>query len=275
MSTERNEVGTIAVIGAGTIGQALISGLVKSGVDPDTIVATNRNPDHSAEIARRFSVRTTSDNAEAVSGAAMCFICVKPDQVLDVIAEVSDTVAGQDESTALISMAAGVTLEAMEGAVSAAGTPLIRVMPNTPMLVGKGVHIVSFGRYADEECRRQVLGVLQATGSVVEVPEKLIDAATAVSGCGPAYFYLLAEALVDAGVTLGLPRDVAGSLAAATAAGAGEMMAGGASPATLRHDVSSPAGSTGIAVRELEESGLRGAVYRAAEAAARRSAELG
>lgn len=269
------ESGKIAVIGAGNIGEALIAGLVKAGVEPTSIFATNRNPERSAELAQRYGILTGSDNVEAVTDASVCFLCVKPAQILDVIEEISDTVARHDESTAIVSMAAGITLTAMEGAVSAAGTPLVRVMPNTPMLVGKAVHVVASSRYVDDEKRAEVFGILGATGRVVEVPEKLIDAATAVSGSGPAYFFLLTEALVDAGVSLGLPRDVAEELARVTAGGAGDMLAGETPAAQLRHAVTSPAGTTAAAIRELEESGWRGAIYRATGAAARRSAELG
>ncbi|MCT2287993.1 pyrroline-5-carboxylate reductase [Corynebacterium sanguinis] len=268
-------MGKIAVIGGGNIGEALIAGLVDAGVEPTSIFATNRSPERSAQLSERYGVITGSDNSEAVTDAIICFLCVKPGQILEVLEEISDTIARHDESTAVVSMAAGITLASMESAVSAAGTPLVRVMPNTPMLVGKGVHVAASGRYVDEDKRAQVLEALAVTGHVVEVPEKLIDAATAVSGSGPAYFYYFTEALIDAGVSLGLPRDVARELAVATASGAGEMLLGEKTPAQLRYDVSSPAGTTAMAIRELEESGVRGALYRATEAAAKRSAELG
>ena len=268
-------LGKIAVIGGGNIGEALISGLIRAGVDPASIVATNRTQERRTELAQRYGIQTSAENSEAVDDASLCFLCVKPAQVLDVIEDISAAVARNEESTALISMAAGITLAAMESAVSAAGTPLVRVMPNTPMLVGRGVNVVSYGRYVDEEKHEQVLGALSAIGRVVEVPEKLVDAATAVSGSGPAYFFLFTEALIDAGVSLGLPREIATELATATAAGAGEMLQQNTAAAQLRHNVSSPAGTTAAAIRELEESGLRGAVYRATEAAASRSAELG
>lgn len=269
------QLGKIAVIGGGNIGEALIAGLVVAGVEPTSIFATNRSPERSAQLAERYGIITGSDNSEAVTDASICFLCVKPGQILEVLEEISDTIARHDESTAVVSMAAGITLASMESAVSAAGTPLVRVMPNTPMLVGKGVHVAASGRYVDEDKRAQVLEALAVTGHVVEVPEKLIDAATAVSGSGPAYFYYFTEALIDAGVSLGLPRDVARELAVATASGAGEMLLGEKTPAQLRYDVSSPAGTTAMAIRELEESGVRGALYRATEAAAKRSAELG
>ncbi|MDY5786031.1 MULTISPECIES: pyrroline-5-carboxylate reductase [unclassified Corynebacterium] len=265
----------IAVIGAGNIGEALISGLVAAGVDPQRITATNRTPERGAQLTERYGILTTGDNSEAAADADVVFLCVKPKQVVGVIEEIGETIARNETSTALVSMAAGITLTAMESAVCAAGTPVARVMPNTPMLVGKGVHLVSFGRFVEDAQREQIAGMLEATGEVVGIDESLIDAATAVSGSGPAYFFLLTESLIDAGVALGLPRETAVKLATATAAGAGEMLAGESSPAELRHAVSSPAGTTVAAIRELEESGLRGAMYRATDACARRARELG
>lgn len=265
----------IAVIGAGNIGEALISGLVDSGVNPESITATNRSPERSQELAERYGVRTTEDNVEAVREANVAFLCVKPAQLLEVAEEISGALADSSVHTVLVSMAAGVPISAVQEAVSAAGTPIARVMPNTPMLVGKGVLAVAYGRFVDEGQRGDVEKLLLGSGDVVEVPEKHIDAVTALSGSGPAYFFLVAEALVDAGVALGLPRDLAERLACTTAEGAGAMLAREQDPVRLRASVSSPAGTTVHAVRELEEAGLRAAFYRATEACARRSSELG
>lgn len=267
---------TIAVIGAGNIGEALISGLVNSGVNPETITATNRTEARREELTQRYGVITTDDNVEAVTDAEVCFLCVKPYAIAEMIEELSDAIAANDTSTVLVSMAAGVTLDAMSEAVSSAGTPLARVMPNTPMQVGKGVCVVSFGRFVEEDQRELVTDLLGATGEVVVVPEKLIDAASAISGSGPAYFFMIAEALVDSAVSLGLPRETATALATATAEGAGAMLAhSGKTPVELRASVSSPAGTTVAAIRELEESGVRGAFYRATEAATSRAGEIG
>lgn len=267
---------TIAVIGAGNIGEALISGLVNSGVNPETITATNRTEARREELTRRYGVITTDDNVEAVTDAEVCFLCVKPYAIAEMIEELSDAIAANDTSTVLVSMAAGVTLDAMSEAVSSAGTPLARVMPNTPMQVGKGVCVVSFGRFVEEDQRELVTDLLGATGEVVVVPEKLIDAASAISGSGPAYFFMIAEVLVDSAVSLGLPRETATALATATAEGAGAMLThSGKTPVELRAGVSSPAGTTVAAIRELEESGVRGAFYRATEAAASRAGEIG
>lgn len=265
----------IAVIGAGNIGEACISGLLSSGVEPSAIIATNRSSERSAELAERYGVHTTSNNREAVRDADVALLCVKPAQILDVIAELGEELTNSGSSTVLVSMAAGVTIAAMEEAVSAAGTPIVRVMPNTPMLVGKGVLAAACGRFVDDNQRADVVELLSAAGQVVEVAESQMDAVTAISGSGPAYFFLVAEALVDAGVSLGLPRELAQQLACATASGAGVMLAGGDSPVQLRANVSSPGGTTARAVRELEESGLRGAFYRATELCAKRSSELG
>lgn len=265
----------VAVLGAGNIGEALISGLIAAGVEPLRITATNRNRERGAELAERYGIVTTDDNNEAAVDADVCFLCVKPAQVLGVIEEISDTVAKNEVSTALVSMAAGITITAMEGAASSAGTPIARVMPNTPMLVGRGVHIAAFGRYVESDQHELIAAMLASTGEVVELEETLIDVATALSGSGPAYYFLLTEALVDAGVSLGLPRETAVKLATSTAAGAGEMLVGDTPAEQLRQAVCSPGGTTSAAIRELEESGLRGALYRAAQACSERAAELG
>lgn len=268
------DVQKIAVIGAGNIGEALIGALVEGGADPRAITATNRSAHGLEELAARYHVETSTDNREACLEAEAVFLCVKPDQIGEVLEEIGEVVQGNNASTVMISMAAGVTLETMEAAVPTAGAPLVRVMPNTPMLVGKGVLAVAWGRYVSEEHRRVVRCLLAAAGLVVEVKEDQMDAVTAISGSGPAYYFLFTEALIDAGVALGLSRELATQLATATADGAGTMLAGAHTPAELRAAVSSPAGTTARAIRELEESGLRGAIYRTTEACAARSLEI-
>lgn len=265
---------TIAIIGGGNIGEALLSGFVAADRDPTSIIVTNRTPARSAYLEQQYGVRTTDDNEAAVNGADIIFLCVKPAQIVDTLAGLSDAIDRNDSST-VVSMAAGVSLAAMEEVV-AAGTPVIRVMPNTPMLVGKGMNACAAGRHATDAQMEAVAELLRAVGQVVTVQESQMDAVTALSGSAPAYYYLVTEALVDAGVQLGLKRDLARQLATAAAAGAGAMMeTTGDEPAQLRANVSSPGGTTVAALRELEESGLRGAFFRAAEACADRSAELG
>lgn len=265
----------IVVIGGGKIGEALISGLVTSGLDPQSITVTGRRPERGAELRERYGVRDSTDNRQATEDADVVFLCVKPKMIVEVLGEISDAVEGNDVTTVLVSMAAGMPLATMEDAV-VAGTPVVRVMPNTPMLVGRGMNAVATGRFVTGEQLEQVTGLLSAVGEVLPVAEADMDAVTALAGSSPAYFFLVAEALIDAGVSLGLTRAVAEKLVVTSAAGAGIMLSeSGQDPASLRANVSSPAGTTVAALRELEESGLRGAFFRATEACARRSAELG
>lgn len=265
----------LVVIGGGKIGEALIAGLVESGIDPQTITVTNRRAERGQELRENYGIRHTSDNRQAVKDASVVFLCVKPKGIIDMVGEISEVVEENDTQTVLVSMAAGVTLGAMEDAV-VAGTPVVRVMPNTPMLVGRGMNAISAGRFVSEEQLAEVTELLSAVGEVLAVEESDMDAVTALAGSSPAYYFLVTEALIDAGVSLGLTRQVAEKLATTSAAGAGVMMSEtGTDPATLRTNVSSPAGTTVAALRELEESGIRGAFFRAAEACAKRSAELG
>lgn len=265
---------TIAIVGAGNIGESLISGLVAAGHDPQSIIASNRTPARSEYLEAEYGIRTTSDNHTAVDGADYVFLCVKPPQIVSVLSEVSETLDNND-GTVVASMAAGITVSAMEEAATA-GTPIVRVMPNTPMLVGKGLCACSPGRFVSEDQMEGVSELLSAVGEVAVVKEDQMDAVVALSGSAPAYYFLVTEALIDAGVSLGLPRALATTLAKSSAAGAGALLeTKDDEPSTLRANVSSPAGTTVAALRELEESGIRGAFFRAADAAARRSAELG
>ncbi|WP_084481951.1 pyrroline-5-carboxylate reductase [Corynebacterium maris] len=265
---------SIAVIGGGKIGEALISGLVASGHDPASITVTNRTPSRREELIEKYGVNGTDDNNRAVAGADIVALCVKPVGVTAMLEEVSDTVDDND-STTVVSLAAGVTLAQMEESLPA-GTPVVRVMPNTPMLVGKGMSAAAPGRYVSDEQMAAVEEMLRAVGEVAVVAESDMDAVTALAGSSPAYYFLVTEALIDAGVQLGLKRDVATKLATTAAEGAGALLGHGEDdPTTLRTNVSSPGGTTVAALRELEESGLRGAFFRAAEKCAQRSAELG
>ncbi|HZK32304.1 MAG TPA: pyrroline-5-carboxylate reductase [Corynebacterium sp.] len=262
---------SIAVIGGGQIGEALISGLVGSGHDPATITVTNRTPSRREELAATYRVNATADNNQAVAGADIVALCVKPAGIVPVLEAIADTV----DDTTIVSLAAGVTLTQLEEALPA-GTPVVRVMPNTPMLVGKGMSAAAPGRYVTEQQLAEVETMLRAVGEVAVVTESDMDAVTALAGSSPAYYFLVTEALIDAGVQLGLSRAVATKLAVTAAEGAGVLLAqSGEDPAVLRANVSSPGGTTVAALRELEESGLRGAFFRAAEKCARRSAELG
>ncbi len=260
----------IAVLGGGQIGEALVSGLVNAGYDGADIVVTNRREERRAEMEKTYGVKTASDNKEAAQDADFVFGCVKPYTIEEVFAE-----AELPKTAVAVSLAAGVQLEKLETAAGE-GVPVVRVMPNTPMLVGKGMSTATKGTHVSDEQFEGVVKLLEAVGEVAVVAEKDIDAAAALAGSAPAYFFLVVESLIDAGVQLGLTRDVATKLATQTAAGAGAMLVGsGREPLALRAGVTSPGGTTAAAIRELEESGIRGAFYRAAEACAQRAKELG
>ena len=265
----------IAVLGGGQIGEALVSGLIASDYDPKSITVTNRSADKSKYFQDNYGVNTTSDNDAAIYDAGYAFLCDLPSHRLALPAGVSETLQARGDKTVAVSMAAGLTLEAMEKAAGN-GVPVVRVMPNTPMLVGKGTNAAAPGTSVSDEQMSGVSELLEAVGEVVIVEESNMDAVTAMSGSSPAYYFLVTEALIDAGVQLGLKRDVAEKLATNAAHGAGKMLTdSGRDPATLRQNVSSPGGTTVHALRELEESGLRGMFFRAAEACANRSNELG
>ncbi|QGU06344.1 Pyrroline-5-carboxylate reductase [Corynebacterium occultum] len=266
---------SIAVIGGGNIGEALISGFIASGMPPASIKVTNRREERGRELEERYGVTALQDNAQAVDSADVVFLCVKPKGILEMLAEISGSLDDNDQDTVVVSMAAGISLAAMEEAVSA-GTPVVRVMPNTPMLVRQGMCALAAGRFTHSEQMDTVAELLRSVGDVRVVAESDMDAVTAMSGSSPAYIYLVAEALIDAGVNLGLTRAAAQELAVSAIHGASTMLKeSGDDPTTLRAKVSSPAGTTVAALRELEESGIRGAFFRAAEACAVRSAELG
>ncbi|MCF4005812.1 pyrroline-5-carboxylate reductase [Corynebacterium uropygiale] len=254
---------TIAILGCGKIGEALASGLVASGVEPSRITVTNRSEERGAQLKEKYGVKDERDNAHAVEGADVVFVCVKPAQVGAVLSEISSALDENDEDTTVVSMAAGVTIAEMEDALSA-GTPVVRCMPNTPMLVGAGMNAMARGRYANDEHVERVTELLSAVGDVLLLEEKQMDAAGALAGSSPAYIFLMAEAMIDAGVEQGLTRAQAEKLVTAAIAGSGRMLReSGDDPVTLRANVSSPGGTTVAALREFEESGFRGMVFRA------------
>lgn len=265
---------SIAVIGGGKIGEALISGLIASGASPKDIHVTNRTPERGQELKDKYGVVPFTENVPAVDDVDVVLLCVKPKDIVKVADEISSAVDNND-STTVVSMAAGISNSAIEEVLSA-GSPVIRVMPNTPMLVGKGMSAVAAGRFASEEQVQNVVELLETIGAVRVVAESDMDAVTAMSGSSPAYLFLIVESLIDAGVNQGLTRDAAKDLVVNAFYGAAAMLKEtGMEPSELRANVSSPAGTTIAALRELEESGIRGAFYRAAEKCAERSKELG
>ena len=282
-------VARIAIIGGGNIGEALLAGLLQSGRQVKDLVVAEAYPARAAQLAEKYSVRVT-DVADAAENAAYVIVAVKPDAVEGVVETLADAAADADSSSVeqvVVSVAAGVPTAFYEAKLPA-GSPVVRVMPNTPMLVGAGITALSRGRYANDAQLAEVSEIFSAVGAVLTVPEKQMDAVTAVSGSGPAYFFLMVEAVVDAGVAAGLPRPVATELAAQTMAGAAAMLLDrmtesgsgsvvgplDTSAAQLRASVTSPGGTTAAGLRELELGGLRSAVASAVEAAKTRSEQL-
>ncbi len=263
----------IAVIGGGQMGEALLAGIIKSGVEPRNIVVAENNSERAEEIGNRYGVLVT-DVANAAESSDYVFIAVKPKDVPTVVKPISDVTTNLEKEVVLVSIAAGVPTSFYENLLSA-GSPVIRVMPNTPMLVSAGVCAVSAGRYTQPEQLETVSELLAATGTVIEVPESDMDLVTAVSGSGPAYFFLMVESMIEAAVGLGMARQTAAKLAIGTITGSSKMLAEtGKSPTELRESVTSPGGTTAAALRAFEDGGFRSVVYDAMEACAEKSAEL-
>lgn len=282
-------VARIAIIGGGNIGEALLAGLLQSGRQVKDLVVAEASAARAAQLADEYSVRVT-DVPDAAENATYVIVAVKPDAVEGVVESLAAAAADADSSSVeqvVVSVAAGVPTSFYEAKLPA-GAPVVRAMPNTPMLVGAGITALSRGRFANEAQLAEVAEIFSAVGAVLTVPEKQMDAVTAVSGSGPAYFFLMVEAVVDAGVAAGLPRPVATELAAQTMAGSAAMLlnrmaeSGTAaavgpldtSAAQLRASVTSPGGTTAAGLRELERGGLRAAVASAVEAAKTRSEQL-
>ena len=279
----------IAIIGGGNMGEAILAGLLRSGRQAKDIAVSEPVAERAAYLSQRYSVRLCSV-ADAVENASFVILAVKPADVEQVVAEIA-AAAAQAESRAveqvLVSVAAGVTTAYFESRLPA-GSPVVRVMPNTPALVGAGVSALAAGRFATPDQLAEAAELFESVGRAVCVPESQLDAVTAVSGSGPAYFFLFVEALVDAAVAAGLSRPVATDLVVRTMAGSGQMLlerleasggAGHGDPTTaaaeLRAMVTSPGGTTAAGLRELERGGLRAAVASAVEAAKARSEQLG
>jgi len=264
-------MGVVAVLGAGKIGEALLAGLLASGRTADELVFTERHPERAAELTARLGVAGV-DVADAAARAEVLVVAVKPQDIAPVLAELAPVLR---PGTLVVTLCAGLPIALFEGALPE-GTPVVRVMPNTPMLVGEAMSAMSPGSHATAEQLATVEKMLAAVGRVVQVPEAQQDAVTALSGSGPAYFFFLVEAMIDAGILLGLPRTVVAELIVQSAYGAASMLRESTDhPVLLREAVTSPAGTTIAAIRELERHGVRAALIDAIEAARDRSVELG
>jgi pyrroline-5-carboxylate reductase len=262
--------GKVAVLGAGKIGEALLSGMIRAGWAPENVLVTARRPERARELRERYGVETV-DNVYAAKAADTLILAVKPQDMAALLDELAPHV---DPDRLVVSAAAGVPTAFFEKRL-AEGTAVVRVMPNTPVLVDEGMSVISAGRHADESHLARTEAIFQPVGKTLRVPEKQQDAATALSGSGPAYFYFLVEAMTDAGILLGLPRAQAHDLIVQSAIGAAVMLRdSGEHPVKLREAVTSPAGTTINAIRELEKHGVRAAMIAALEAARDRSREL-
>ncbi len=283
----------IAIIGGGSIGEALLSGLLRAGRQVKDLVVVERVPERAKYLADTYSVLISSVS-DAVENASFVVVAVKPADVESVMAEIARAAGAADSDTAeqvFVTVAAGITITYFESKLPA-GTPVVRAMPNAAALVGAGVTALAKGRFVTAPQLEGVSALFDSVGGVLSVPEGQMDAVTALSGSGPAYFFLLVEALIDAGVAAGLSREVAADLTAQTMAGSaamllermdadrqlGEAEAPGlrvdATATQLRATVTSPGGTTAAGLRELERGGLRAAVDAAVQAAKMRSEQL-
>ncbi len=268
--TEIEGARRVAVLGAGVMGETLLAGLLRAGRGRDEIVVAERRPDRAAELRERYGVDVLG-NVDAAAKSDTVVLVVKPQDMGALLDEISGSVR---PGALVVSLAAGITTAFVESRL-AVGTPVIRVMPNTPALVDEGMTAISPGSSCDEKHLAEAEALLRSVGRVLRVPESQQDAVTAVSGSGPAYIFFVVEAMIEAGVHLGLPRSTATELVVQTLVGAGKMLREtGEHPTVLRENVTSPAGTTAAAVRELEDHKVRAAFLSALEAARDRSRAL-
>ena len=261
----------IAILGAGKMGEALISGLLRAGRSPSDIVVVVRRSARADQLRETYGVLAVSA-AEAAKSADTLVIAVKPQDMGVLLDEIAPHVPAD---RLVISVAAGIPTALIERRLDA-DVPVVRVMSNTPVHVDEAMSVISAGRHAGEEHLRRAEELLRPVGKVLRIPESQQDAATALSGSGPAYVYFLVEAMVDAGILLGIPRATALEMVKQAVYGAARMLVDkGEHPVILREEVTSPGGTTISAIRELERHGVRAAFIAAIEAARDRGAELG
>lgn len=262
--------GQTAIIGAGVMGETLLSGLVRAGRRVDLLIVGEKRTERARELEERYGVAVLS-NQEAAEKADTVALVVKPQDMASVLEEIAPVLRpGQ----LLVSLAAGITTAFIESRVPD-GVAVVRVMPNTPALVDEGMAAISPGSHCDDAHLAEAEALLASTGRVVRVPEKQQDAVTAISGSGPAYIFFVVESMIEAGVHLGLPRATASELVIQTLVGSAKMLREtGTHPVVLREQVTSPGGTTASALRELEVHKVRAAFLAAMESARDRSREL-
>ena len=259
----------LAILGAGKIGESLLAGLLSSGWDD--VVVTGRREERVAELRERYGVDATQSNTEAVAGAAIVVIAVKPQDFSALLGEIGPAVSTEQT---VLSVAAAIPTAQIEERL-ADGVPVVRAMPNAPSTVHEGIAGLAAGAHAGDEHLQLAEDVLSHLGRVVRPPESAMDAVTAVSGSGPAYFALLSEAMIEAGILLGLSREVSTQLVIQTMLGTAKLLRDEKMhPVDLREAVTSPGGTTIRAIRVLEQEGVRAAFLNAIQAAMERSQEL-
>jgi pyrroline-5-carboxylate reductase len=259
-----------AILGAGVMGETLLSGLLRSGRPVDELLVGEKRPERARELEDRYGVSVVS-NLDATRKADTLALVVKPQDMGGLLDEIAPEIRpGQ----LIVSLAAGITTAFIEARVPT-GVAVVRVMPNTPALVDEGMSAIAAGSHCDDEHLAIAEELLGSTGRVLRIPEKHMDAVTAISGSGPAYVFFVVESMIEAGVHLGLPRATATELVVQTVVGSGKMLREtGSHPVVLREQVTSPAGTTAAALRELEVHGVRAAFLAAMEAARDRSRDL-
>ncbi len=270
--TKTAHLGRLAVIGAGKMASTLVKALIETGaVRREDVIATARHARRTAIVERELGVRTSLDNRAAVATADVVLLGVKPQTAAEVLGELRDVLTPDH---LLISILASVSSRYIEERLAAA-VPVVRVMPNTPTLVGAGMAAVCAGRWATAEQVELARGLCARLGRAIVLDEKYFDAVTGLSGSGPAFLYIVIEALAEGGVKVGLPRNVATELAAQTCLGAARMvLETGEHPALLKDAVTTPAGCTVDGILQLEEGGLRVTLIKTIVEATRRAGEL-
>ena len=263
----------IAFIGSGNMAEALIKGLLASGASPaHEIVGTDTRKERLAELEKRYGIRTSTDNAATAAWAELIVLAVKPQGMSKALDQIASVI---DPKKLVLSVAAGVPIAALERKLGR-GARIVRAMPNTPALVGAGATAIAGGEHATDEDLAAAKALFDAVGTTVIVEENLLDAVTGLSGSGPAYIFLVIEALSDAGVKVGLPRYTAQALAAQTVLGSARLLIEtGQHPGVLKDQVTSPGGTAIAGLLTLEAGGLRTTLINAVEAATARSKELG
>jgi pyrroline-5-carboxylate reductase len=261
---------TVAIIGAGVMGETLLSGLIRAGRRTDDLLVGEKRRERAVELEERYGVAVVS-NTDAAQKADTVVLVVKPQDMGDLLGELSAVVRpGQ----LVVSLAAGITTAFIEARLPE-GVAVVRVMPNTPALVDEGMAAISRGSHCDESHLAEAESLMASTGRVIQVPERQQDAVTAISGSGPAYLFFVVESMIEAGVHLGLPRGTASELVVQTVVGSAKLLREtGEHPTVLRERVTSPGGTTAAALRELEDHKVRAAFLTAVEAARDRSRSL-